>query len=51
MKRSKFSEAQIAVILRQAEERGAGRGGVSQGRHLGRDVLQLEEALWRFDAI
>lgn len=32
MKRWRFSEAQVAFVLRQAEE-GTGRGGVPQGGH------------------
>ena len=51
MKKSKFTDAQIAFVLRQAEE-GTGveevcrKAGISQP-----DILPLEEALRRADAI
>ena len=39
MKRSKFTEAQIAFILRQAEEGDGGRRGLPQGRDQRGDLL------------
>ena len=41
MKRSKFTEAQIAFILRQAEEGTAVGEGLPQGRDQRGDLLQL----------
>jgi len=43
VKRSKFTEAQIAFILRQAEEGDDGCGGMPQSRDQPGDLLQLEE--------
>ena len=51
MKKSRFSEQQIAFILRQAEEGHAGRGGVPEGRHQRGDLLQLAQEVWRADAL
>lgn len=48
---SVFSKAQIALILHTRPRRDAGSGGVPQGRHVGCDVPQLEEALLRADAV
>lgn len=45
MKRSKFTEAQIAFILRQAEEGTAVAEHMPQGGHFGRDILHLWTAL------
>lgn len=51
MKRSKFSESQIAFILRQAEEGHGDCGGVPASRDQRGDVLQLAAQVRRADAV
>ena len=41
MKASKFSEAQIAFVLKQAEDGTVDRRGLPKGGNFGSDVLQL----------
>ena len=50
MKRSKFSDQQIAFILRQSEEGHPGRGGLPKGRDLTADLLPVAQEVWGFDA-
>ena len=50
MKKSKFTEAQIAFILRQAEE-GTPVPGLPKGRKQRRDLLQLAQEVRRVDAL
>ncbi len=50
MKTSKFTDTQIAFVLRQAEE-GTGVVGFPEGRYFAADILSLEEALWQADAV
>lgn len=49
MKKSKFTEAQIAFILRQAED--AGSGGLPTGRIQRCDLLQSAQEVRRVDAL
>ena len=51
MKASRFSEAQIAFVLKQAEDGTIGWRGVPQGRDLGGDVLQLAQEVRWADAL
>ena len=50
MKASKFTEAQIAFVLKQAG-RHAGSRGLPQGGHFGCDVLQLAQEVRGPDAV
>jgi putative transposase len=50
MKRSKFTEQQIAFALQQAES-GTQVADMPQDGHLGSGILSLEATLWRLDAI
>ena len=50
MKMSKFSDSQIAFILRQAEE-GIPVGGLSQSGYLRSDLLPLAQEVWGPDVI
>lgn len=47
MKRSKFTEAQIAFILRQAEEGAYGGRGLPQGADQRGDLLWLAQGIRR----
>jgi hypothetical protein len=53
MKKSRFSEQQIAFVLRQAEQGTADscRRGVPQGGDQRGIVLQLAQKVWRADAV
>ena len=51
MKASRFSDAQMAFILRQARRGHAGRRGLPEGRDQRGDVLQLAEEVRRADAV
>lgn len=51
MKRSKVYGGEDRFHPAAGRGRDGGRGGLPQGRHLGCDVLELEEALWRSDAV
>jgi hypothetical protein len=50
MKKSKFTESQIAFILRQAEE-GTAVSEVPEGRDQRSHLLQLAQEVWRADAV
>lgn len=51
MKRSKVYGGADRFHPAAGRGRDGGRGGLPQGWHLGCDALQLEEALWRSDAV
>ena len=51
MKKSRFSEQQIAFVLRQAEEGTAVAEGVPKGRDQRGLFLQLAQEIWRADAV
>lgn len=51
MKKSRFTEQQIAFALQQAETGTSVEEVLSQARRQPSDVFPLEEGLWRINAV